>query len=206
MVRLVRWGAAAALALGLGAAPVLSATLVVDGGSLVGAEGVEVGGALYNVSFENGTCEGLFNGCDASTSFGFSTAGDAEAAVEALLAQVFLDTPSGAFDSAPDMTEGCTEPTLCRFLVPFAFEAVRSGMFDAFQGYNFDEDDRDRVGGGVFTTLPDFDFGDVDVVTYAVFEATPTAPVPLPGGATLLLTALGGVWLRRHARIGGNSR
>ena len=39
-----------------------AAVLIVDGGQLVGATGVNVNGALYDVSFMDGTCFALY-GC-----------------------------------------------------------------------------------------------------------------------------------------------
>lgn len=84
-----------------------SATLEVSGGQLIGASGVEVdvGGqvVLYDVSFQEGTCGGIFDGCDnAADDFAFSNETAAEAAAEALMAQVFVDVAGGG-SSTPTM-------------------------------------------------------------------------------------------------------
>ena len=53
------------LVLGLGASPAHAAILVVDGsGMLTGATGVMVNGTPYDVSFQGGSCNAVFNGCD----------------------------------------------------------------------------------------------------------------------------------------------
>ena len=49
------------------AAPILE---VSSDGRLTGASGVEVGGALYHVAFKDGTCAGLFSGCDQAAAGG----------------------------------------------------------------------------------------------------------------------------------------
>jgi len=84
------------------AAPILQ----VVGGELMGATGVDVGGTLYDVAFVDGSCIGQFSGCDnASADFAFTTDSAAFDATLALLDQVFLDGPSGAFDSQPDLDQ-----------------------------------------------------------------------------------------------------
>ena len=84
-----------------------AATLNVIGGQLYGASGVDVGGTLYDVEFVDGTCADLFTGCDDPTDFTFTDAALALSAMQALLDQVFLDGPSGSFDSDPAITNGC---------------------------------------------------------------------------------------------------
>ena len=70
-------------------------TLVVNGGQLDGATGVEVDGTLYDVLFMDGTCIALFNGCDAVSDFTFQTQAAALLAATALLNDVFVDGASG---------------------------------------------------------------------------------------------------------------
>lgn len=100
-------------------------TLIVDAvGQLRGAQGVEVGGVLYNVTFTEGTCAQVFGTCEDS-SFTFHTQSDAVLASQALLDQVFLDVAEGAFDSNAALTFGCDVSTLC---VPLTAYAV-PGLF-----------------------------------------------------------------------------
>ena len=102
------------------AAPVAaSPVLVIDGGKLTGATGVDVGGTLYDVTFVDGSCAAVFAGCDQASDFTFSDGTTALAATNALADQVFLDGNSGAFDSQPDLTFGCTSVTRCIPITPY---------------------------------------------------------------------------------------
>jgi len=96
-------------------------TLIVDAvGQLRGAQGVDVGGVLYNVTFTEGTCAQVFGTCETS-SFTFQTQNEALLASQALLDQVFLDVVAqGAFDSNAALTFGCDETTLCVALTAYA--------------------------------------------------------------------------------------
>ena len=97
------------------------ATLVVDGGGrLIGATGVNVNGTLYDVSFQDGVCASLFNGCDDPEDFLFTTKDSALAASRALLEQVLIDGPDGPFNSAPERTRGCElDDFSCDVLTPY---------------------------------------------------------------------------------------
>ena len=89
--------------------------------ALVGANGVNVGGTLYDVEFRNApgdSCIGLFTGCDQPTDFVFQTESLARAASQALLDQVFTDSALGNFDSEPALTQGCTNSSLCAAATP----------------------------------------------------------------------------------------
>ena len=67
-----------------------SVILQVNGaGILTGATGVVVNGSTYDVEFLDGTCQGLFNGCDGYDDFTFHTAATSLAASQALVDQVF---------------------------------------------------------------------------------------------------------------------
>ena len=61
-------------------------TLNVDfSGQLRGASGVDVAGVLYDVEFEEGSCNELFGGCDTDADFPFATPEAARQASLALL-------------------------------------------------------------------------------------------------------------------------
>jgi hypothetical protein len=109
-------------ALGLLPSPASAAVQLVDaGGQLIGAKGVSVHGKLYDVAFVDGSCSGIFSGCDQHSDFTFNNATTALAAAQSLLDQVFLDTSSGLFDSDPSLTLGCTN-ILCASFVPFSMD------------------------------------------------------------------------------------
>jgi len=67
------------------AGSVNAATVVMSGGQLIGATGVEVNGASYDVAFLDGSCNSLYNGC---TGLSFTTSSGALDASQALIDQV----------------------------------------------------------------------------------------------------------------------
>lgn len=103
-------------------APASAATQIVNGsGQLTGATGVNVGGVLYDVTFAEGSCAGLFSGCNASSDFSFHNLTDATAAAQALLDEVFVDTLAGNFDTDPSLTFGCATASAlgCSATIPY---------------------------------------------------------------------------------------
>ena len=77
------------------AGSVNAATVVMSGGQLKGATGVEVNGASYDVAFLDGSCNSLYNGC---TGLPFTTGSEALAASQALLDQVMIPQGISAND------------------------------------------------------------------------------------------------------------
>ncbi len=101
--------------------------LNIENGILKGATGVIVSGSSYDVSFQEGSCFDLFNGCDESSDFFFpipdtqgTTFQNSKAflASQALLDQVFLDSVLGLFDTDPTLTFGCDNGNVCAVLTP----------------------------------------------------------------------------------------
>lgn len=95
-------------------------TLLIDGGGqLIGADRVDVGGSLYDVRFGNGSCTGLFSGCNnAVDDFAFQTQAEGIVAAQALLDQVFIDNGSNLFDTEPETILGCSSVSTCQALIP----------------------------------------------------------------------------------------
>jgi hypothetical protein len=168
---------------------------VVSGGQLIGARNVDVGGALYDVEFIDGSCAALFGGCDAVSDFTFTTLADATAAARALLDQVLLDTVLGDFDSDYTLTQGCETNGFanCGAMIPFGFTPnqaqVRGRAPRNFNG-------SDSINTFVFTRGDDFADNGREFLVFARF--TPSIPEP----ATLLLfaTGLGGLAGLRRVR------
>lgn len=100
-----------------------AATLNVSGGQLLGASGVIVDGNSYNVEFHSGTCIALYSGCDNVSDFTFQSQAAGLLASQALLDQVFLDGGSGAFDSEPSLTNGCSNRFSCKAFTPYAVDS-----------------------------------------------------------------------------------
>src|SRR4051812_4828167 len=83
-----------------------AAVIVLDGGVLKGATGVDVAGTLYNVQFVDNSCAAIFAGCDDLSDFDFSTQVNADAAGFALINQVFGG--GDTYDHDPALTFGCS--------------------------------------------------------------------------------------------------
>ena len=75
------------------AVPVSAVELVVVDGALMGANEVEVNGALYDVRFLDGTCIELFAGCDELSDLTFPSLGSVTAATLALQNKVWWTAP-----------------------------------------------------------------------------------------------------------------
>ena len=90
-------------------------TLNVDSGTgqLLGATEVDVDGVLYDVDFVEGSCVALFDGCDSTSDFTFTTSTAALAAANALQSQVFTDTVAGNFNTEPELTFCCYDIASC---------------------------------------------------------------------------------------------
>ena len=174
-----------------------AATLIIDGfGQLTGAEGVDVNGTLYDVTFADGTCTALFNGCDEEADFTFNSGAVAADAAQALLDQVFVDVGFGEFDSAPSLTNGCNVDANCNAFIPYGFAGDFISIASAQNNPMADIDTvKPSLAAG-----PDNDFAFNIYVTYALFSAagpdlpgdnpdTPGADVPAP--SALLLFAIG---------------
>jgi hypothetical protein len=170
----------------------MAASLVVDpaSGQLTGARALLVGTQYYDVDFLDGTCVAMFDGCVSDDDFGFG--GDADkalAAAQALLDQVLLDGPRGAFDTDPMLTFGCQLPGQCNVSVPYqVYGDATTGSLTALTIANTPDliDPAASLSFG-FSAQPtyDTDFQNLGSEVWARFT-----PVPLPGGLALLASGL----------------
>ncbi len=175
-----------------------SVILNVDGsGQLTGAQNVDVDGTLYDVTFMDGTCIALFNGCDDPSDFAFNTSASANAAAQALLDYVFINTAQYQFDSNPALTQGCSDPEYCFAEIPWYYAiSLQQVLFVGAANHKGGNDDTPD-----FSTSQ-FNFTTVgnNQTTFAIFA--PAAPAAIPEPWTLLLFAAGLVGLagfgRRH--------
>ena len=171
------------------AAPVL---VVDSGGVLTGVNNLEVQGTAYDVSFNGGTCDQLFSGCQ---SFAFQTVESAMAASEALLAYAFTDSGFGQFDSRPELTRGCESTPASTFysciaLTPFAL-SPSGQIVSAFWALNSMREVSDEANtyGFLFTNANPIQSPGVQMRTWAVW--TPSTVTPIPEPAPWQLTLLG---------------
>ena len=167
---------------------VQAATLNIDGGGfLLGASNVDIGGSLYDVVFEDGSCVSLFDGCDDPADFTFITEADANAASLALLEQVFIDGGLGLFDSNPMNTKGCESNFLCVAYTPFDLSGT---SVLAFVAVNFNSSGTDSASGVAW-----FDAASINQTTlnstFAIWS--PVSAVPVPAAIWLFGTALIGL-------------
>lgn len=170
-------------------------------GILTGATNVMVQGTAYNVTFVEGSCDSLFNGC---ASFTFNSEASATAASQALLDQVLLDGVGGSFDAYTDLTYGCSQNAFCISLTPFGTEVFSIDRYaSTVAAVNFSPEiagnNEDYVGGGYLD--PTMDLSNSNQMNYAVWTVAATAPgteLPEPGGIALFGIALLGVAMTRR--------
>ena len=174
------------------AAPAAAATPTVNGsGQLTGATGVTVSGSTYTVTFTDGTCAGLFSGCDAVSDFTFQTQAAAQAAAAALLAQVIVGT---SFDTAPGTTFGCIGGEACSMLIPFGFTGTDFNSVATLNGVAVNSS-------AIFLNASPttFDTGTSNARVWALFSL---AVVPEPASWAMMLFGFGAMGLAiRRRRI-----
>ena len=93
----------------------------------------------------------------------------------ALLSEVFIDDISGAFDSQPDLTEGCNDTSQCYAFTPFGFSAASNTLLLGYALNNVVANGNDRARSN-FTGGTGTDLTSRSNSMYAVW--TPIDPVP----------------------------
>jgi hypothetical protein len=171
-----------------------SATLVLDGGQLIGADGITFDGYTASVRFVEGTCAGLFDGCDAASDLAFGAVSNSlteavdlgAVANSALREQVFAANP--IYDTNPQLTFGCEVGTIswCKIWTPVY--PLLSGNVSAIQLQNRTADLANDVAVGQGIDPTGFDSSDWQQHVYASWTLT---AVPLPAAGPLFLSAIG---------------
>jgi hypothetical protein len=171
---------------GLSVSGVSAATLNVVDGLLVGASDVFVSGAgWYDVNFVDGTCIGLFDGCDADDDFDFGSPVHANSAAQALVDQVFIDGPDGLFNTNPGLTLGCGDPSRCVVTIPHT--VLDEPLF--MSAITMNNVGTGNAGWTIFSNILDTSIYDLKV--FAQFELV--TAVPLPAAFWLFGTVLIGL-------------
>lgn len=127
------------LVLAAGSSLTSAAVQQVSGGILTGATGVNAGGVLYDVTFVEGTCASVYDGCDQASDFSFTSYADSRVAAQALLDQVLINSAAGFFDAFPGRTYGCSggssSPLTCYLYVASA-ETLAIGFVEGAAAVN----------------------------------------------------------------------
>lgn len=174
-------------------------TLLVQDGKLTGANNVNVGGTLYNVTFQDGTCISVFKGC-VQSEFVFTTPATASAAAQALLDQVFVDGPAGNFDTESNTTVGCTDLSNCWTRVPQTSTAYQLYYVSAINQFT-PTGTRQGLSTPRSIAMLNDDTATSIYSNWAVFKlATPESTVPEPGTIALLGLALAGMTVLRRRK------
>lgn len=183
-------------------------------GQLTGAEGVDVGGTLYDVTFAEGTCASVYGACETSN-FDFKSASDALNAARALVSQVYV----GQYDTDVRHIFGCGGATaFCDTYVPFEnhvtvqfgstfnfavthnWNAVSDAPPDDFPYYEDWAAVYPVIAGGVGVSFDSNAYPENDGANWARF--TPSMVPGVPESATWTMMILGfctvGVALRRQ--------
>ena len=173
-----------------------AATLIVnDGGVLVGAHDVNVGGTMYDVRFSAGSCNSLFNGCSTSA-FAFTSESAAGGASFALIDQVFNNPLAYSYGIDPSKILGCTYKYYCYLFIPFA---TTGNIFSVEDVLYFGNGSASySLYSNVFLTSADTTI--FSTYTFAIFEpANPAAGVPEPSSIALISLAFSGfAFIRRR--------
>jgi len=177
--------------------PAVAATL-----TPTGATGIELSGAFYDVTFVDGSCAEVFDGCNNSNFF-FSSTDETRAATLALF-DLFNSPGNEALTDNPELINGCESVHSC---------SIHTGWFTTV----FQTDGLQRVFGSYLTVYDETNLlmdhvwdgyeialGNGSSSVHAVWSVASVAAVPLPAGLVLLLTSLGGLALvksRKHTTV-----
>jgi hypothetical protein len=196
------------------AGSVNAATVVMSGGQLIGATGVEVNGASYDVAFLDGSCNSLYNGC---TGLPFTTSSEGLAASQALIDQVMIpqninpgnsylingidDLISSSFYVAIIMTP-VTESGGLGAVNVRSVQFIDSGVRAELSAGELPYPAYGKASDQTSSTSP-FSYSDIAMVdeVYAVWTPAAVSAVPLPAAAWLFGSALLGLigWKRKSS-------
>lgn len=159
-------------------------------GKLLGATGIIVGSEVYDIAFVDGSCIGLFSGCDEPSDFFFNDTLSAGAASTELFTQVFIDSELGNFDSNPGLTNGCGSLVRCTVFTPVG-GAPLAEFVPTVTALNRNFDPLDGAGAGQGSRGGDFTSN--DTITFGIWSNS-VSQVPVPAAVWLFGTGLIGLF------------
>ena len=164
-------------------------TLTVDAGIVTGATDIIEGNRSFDIVLVDGTCAGIFFGCNEDADFAPIEESDL-LDLQNVLVSFLNEVKASPFDQSNIL--GCGAATDCRVYSPIGFNELAgnaSTVLGAFTGTNIDP--------GVQGIDPSQNFADSDILTWAVI--TPTV-IPIPAALWLFVSGLGLLcWIRRKA-------
>ena len=167
-----------------------AAILTVNGdGLLTGAQNVIVEGNAYDVMFVTGLCSDVFDGCDEVSDFFFQNEAIAVAASQALLDQVIIDGPLGAFDTDPLLTETCNttgSSPLCFISTPYGFSNPAPGLTEILTGAAVNAAEPNMIGAVDFAGPGTLNTDPAAGTTGLAVWMESAAQIPVSSTATLL--------------------
>jgi hypothetical protein len=107
-------------------------TLDIQAGRLMGAYGVQVNGTFYDVAFMDGTCVGLFDGCDDPTDFVTNDFVGSIAFAQAI--ELILNNEP--LDTEPELTNGCANDEVCYIYTPIHKHGADPSLVGVRQALN----------------------------------------------------------------------
>jgi hypothetical protein len=170
-------------------------------GLLTGASGVLVSGSVYDVTFDDGTCEALFSGCDSVDDFEFTSEAAATAAANALLDQVFV----GDFDTDAAKTRGCPQGgdlgdvNLCTAMTPFGFLFINRPLYMGALNFGAIADTVELIGTSATADTSGSRLGPYYV--WAKWSPQSAVNVPLPGTLFIMVLGLSMLGLSRRRTL-----
>lgn len=178
-----------------------AAVLQVNGsGILTGALRVDVGGDLFDVTFIDGACTSVFDGCNEDSDFDETSSSRALLMGQSLAEQVFIDSSLGLFDSEPSKTLGCEGTTFGFCFARIPHQVLSGVVRRAINVKNLTGLGGTQVFGGTF--------GSGLTSTSATFARFTPTVVPIPTalplfGSTLFALTFFGYWLQKAAGVAG---
>lgn len=164
-------------------------------GVLIGATGVQVNGAIYDVSFHDGllwdqdkTKSSIFR----ANISDIGDLNDAISASKALISQVWSVELN--YNTLEKATNGCWGDNLCQVITPYAYDESINKLSYAYAN-NYSASIEDTTGNSFILGSGSFDTRNYGSYTIALWRLSSISPIPEPSPQSLAI--IGGAFLIR---------